>query len=49
MQGEMLTILEEAVMPRKLTLEEVRREIKKLGLKTGDESTSWIREDRDAR
>jgi plasmid stability protein len=49
MQGEMLAILEEAVGPRKLTLEEVRRRVRELGLRTGDDSTRWIREERDAR
>ena len=32
MQGEMLAIPDEAVRPRKLTLEEVRRRVKELGL-----------------
>ena len=49
MQGEMLSILEEAIGPRKLTLDEVRRRVKDLDFKTGDDSTRWIREDRDAR
>jgi plasmid stability protein len=49
MQGEMLAIPDEAVRPRKLTLEEVRRRVKELGLRTGDDSTRWIREERDAR
>ena len=49
LQGELLSLLEEAVQPGRLTVEELRREIKKLGLRTPDESTGMIREDRDAR
>ena len=49
MQGEMLAILEAAVGPEKVTIGEVRRKVKELGLRTGDDSTRWIREDRDSR
>lgn len=49
LQGEMLVILEEAVEPGKLSFEEAKRRIKALNLKTGDESTAWIRELRDSR
>jgi plasmid stability protein len=49
LQGELMAILEEAVGPRSLSFEEADRRIKALGLKTGDEATSWIRELRDAR
>lgn len=49
MQGELLTIVEGAVEPRKLRVWEVRRKAQELGLKTGDDSTKWVREDRDAR
>jgi antitoxin FitA len=49
LQGELLSLLEEAVEPGRLTVEELRREIKKLGRSTPDESTAMIREDRDAR
>ena len=49
LQGELLNLLEEAVEPGRLTVEELRREIRKLGLSTPDESTAMIREDRDAR
>lgn len=49
LQGELLSLLEEAVEPSRLTVEELRREINKLGLGTPDESTGMIREDRDAR
>ena len=49
LQGELLIILEEAITPRPLSLGEVRRRIDELGLKTGDDSTAWIRELRDSR
>ncbi|MCI0438321.1 MAG: Arc family DNA-binding protein [Chloroflexi bacterium] len=49
LQGELLCILEEAVKTRKLTVEELRQRVKERGLKTGDEATRWIREDRDSR
>ena len=49
MQGEMLAILEEAVGQRRLSVQEAIQEIKKLDFRTGDQSTAWIREDRDAR
>jgi plasmid stability protein len=49
LQGELLSLLEEAVEPSRLTVEELRREIKKLSLRTPDESIAMIREDRDVR
>ena len=49
LQGELLIILEEAIAPRPLSLREVRQRIDELGLKTGDDSTTWIRELRDSR
>lgn len=49
MQEEMLAILEEASGPKRLSVQEATREIKKLNFRTGDEATAWIREDRDAR
>jgi len=49
LQGELMAILEEAVQPRKLSLEEVRQRVKGLGIQTGDESAAWVRELRDAR
>ena len=44
-----MVILEEAIQPRRLTISEVYQKVKELGLKTGDDSTTWIRELRDAR
>lgn len=49
LQGELLTILGEAVAPRGLTPEEVYESVKALGLTSTDESVWMIREDRDAR
>ena len=50
LQGEIMVILEEATLaPPRLTVAELRDRVRRLGLRTGDESTAWIREDRDAR
>ena len=56
LQGELLKLLEDAVEPGKLapeagkrTVEEVWRELQKIGLHTPDTSVQMIREDRDAR
>jgi hypothetical protein len=49
LQRELLAILETAVEPTRLSLEEVDSRSKALGLRTGSESVRFIREDRDAR
>lgn len=49
LQGELLAILEDAASQRTLSFEEADAKIKALGLRTGDESTAWIRELRDSR
>jgi antitoxin FitA len=52
MQGEVLTILEEAVQkpkPKPLTVDELLTEIRKLGLKMPSESAEIIREMREER
>jgi plasmid stability protein len=49
LQGELMALLEEAVNPRKLSVEELAEEIEALGLKTPDEATEMIRELRDGR
>ena len=49
LQGELMTILEQAIAPGKMSLDEVRQQVKRSGIQTGDESTAWIRELRDAR
>ena len=41
--------LSESLAPKTLTLDQVRHRVKELGIKTGDDSTTWIRELRDAR
>ena len=48
MQGELITILEEAIGPEKITLAEAVRRTKELGLKTEGDSTAMIREGRDS-
>jgi hypothetical protein len=45
----MLTLLEESLGAREVTVGELRREIQTLGLRTRAESVRMIREDRDAR
>ena len=49
LQGELLSILEQAVAPRSLNLEEARRHLENLAFHTGDDSQRMIREDRDGR
>lgn len=49
LQGELLSILEEAVSPKRATVSEVREYLDSLRLHTADESTRMIREDRDGR
>jgi plasmid stability protein len=49
LQGELLSVLEEAVSPKRASVSEVRERLVKLGLRTADQSTKMIREDRDAR
>ena len=48
LQGELMVILEQAVTPGKMSLDEVRQRVQQLDIQTGDESTAWIRELRDA-
>lgn len=50
LQGEIMSILEDATLePPRLTVRELEERMWRLGLRTGDDSTAWIREDRDAR
>lgn len=49
LQGELMTILEEAVEPRRITVEQLYDRVKALGLETPSEAVAMIREDRDAR
>ena len=49
LQGELLAILEDALEPRRLSLTEAREQLVRLRLQTPAESTTMVREDRDAR
>jgi antitoxin FitA len=49
LQGELLSVLEEAVNPQRATISQVRERLAKLGVGTADESTNMLRLDRDAR
>ncbi|MCH8279686.1 MAG: Arc family DNA-binding protein [Chloroflexi bacterium] len=49
LQGELMTILEDALQSGSLTVGGVYERVSALGIKTGPESVSMIREDRDAR
>lgn len=47
-EGEALAILEEALRPQRLTIEDVRERLNDLHPATSDESTRIVRADRDA-
>jgi antitoxin FitA len=49
LQGELLSVLEEAVNPQRATIAQVRERLVELGIHTADQSTKMIRRDRDAR
>lgn len=49
LQGELITILEEAVEPRRITVEELHERVKALGLQTSSDAVEMVREDRDVR
>lgn len=50
LQGELLSILEEAAGPRRtVTIQELLARGRAIGLRTPDESVEMIREDRDGR
>ncbi len=49
LQGELLAILEDAIGPASLSLDQAESRLKELRFETRDESTSWLRELRDAR
>lgn len=51
LQGELMTILTEAAgrSAGRLSVEEARRRVAELGLRTPGESAAMLREDRDAR
>ncbi len=47
LQGELLSILEETLSPRQLTIEEAYQKIRRLNIRPVSEATQMIREDRD--
>ena len=49
LQGELISILEEAVRPNIMSLNEFEKRISLLGLKTSEEATDIVRELRDGR
>lgn len=49
LQGELMSILENATVPAKLSVDQAEVSLRALGFGTEDDSTSWIRELRDAR
>ncbi|MCH7712732.1 MAG: Arc family DNA-binding protein [Chloroflexi bacterium] len=49
LQGELISILEEAVQPKALKVADVLRMVAASGVETQRESVQMIREDRDAR
>jgi plasmid stability protein len=53
LQGELMAIIDDAsrtIAPHKtITIDELVENGRRLGLKTADEATQWIREDRDSR
>lgn len=49
LQGELLTILEEAIGHTSLSVAEAEKRLSALNFRTGEESTAWVRELRNAR
>ncbi|MBI4334626.1 MAG: Arc family DNA-binding protein [Chloroflexi bacterium] len=49
LQGELMAILEEATSPTGLSVDQAEARLRELRFETGDESTSWLRELRNAR
>ena len=49
LQRELMVILEEVAGLTKLSVEEAEKRLRALGFTTGDDSTAWVRELRDAR
>ncbi len=49
LQGELMAILEDSVVPRKLTVRQVYKQVKDLGLTTEADSVDIVRADRDGR
>ena len=49
LQGELIAILEETVGNTKFSIDQAESRLRELRFETGDESTAWLRELRDAR
>ena len=49
LQGELMTILEEASGSVRPSVDEAEKRLNALGFRTDDNSTAWVRELRDAR
>ena len=49
LQGELMVILEEVTGPTNLSVDEAEERLRALAFRTGDDSTAWVRELRDAR
>ncbi len=49
LQGELMAIIEEEMIPRRVTVDQAYQRVQELGLKTGSETAGMVREDRDAR
>ena len=49
LQGELMAIIEEEMIPRRVTVDQAYQRVQELGLKTGSETAGMVRGDRDAR
>ena len=49
LQGELMAILEDSLRPSNLTVRDLAEHARQLGLRTEDEATAMVRDDRDAR
>ena len=49
LQGELMAIIEEEMIPRRVTVDQAYQRVQELGVKTGPETAGMVREERDAR
>lgn len=49
LESEVLAVIEDALKPKRLTIEEAYQKVRALGLQTEGDSTEIIRHDRDSR